>query len=147
MRNIRRVGIDRKGEISLGDLIAYVKNNPEIVKSGAIVTFTGIVRGFTHDGKEVDKLELEAYDEEAEKALIKISDELRRKPGIVDVLIHHLTGTFAVGEEMVYVVVAGTSRKNVFPILVEAVERYKHEVPIWKKEYLKDGTSHWISEE
>lgn len=147
MPKIKRVGIDRKGEISLQDLITCVKNNPEIGKSGAIVTFTGIVRGFTHDGREVDKLELEAYDEEAEKALVKISDDLRRKPGIVDVLIHHLTGTFVVGEEMVYVVVAGTSRKNVFPALIEAVERYKHEAAIWKKEYLKDGTSHWISDE
>ena len=108
-----------------------VKENPEISKSGAIVTFTGIVRGVTHDGKEVEKLELEAYDELAEKMLTKICDELRAKSGIVDVLIHHLTGVFMVGEDMVYVVVAGSSRNDVFPILIEAVERYKHEVAIW----------------
>lgn len=147
MAKIKRVGMEKKGEISLGDLIAYAKSNPEMGKSGALVTFTGIVRGFTHDGQEVDRLELEAHEKEAEKALAKISDELRGKPGIVDVLIHHLTGTFSVGEEMVYVVVSGASRKDVFSTLIEAVERYKHEVPVWKKEYLKDGTSHWISEE
>ena len=138
--------MDKKGEISLQDLIDSVKNNPEIGKSGAIVTFTGIVRGVNNDGKEVDRLELEAYDEIAEKALTNICDELGRKRGIVGVLIHHLTGTFSVGEDMVYVVVAGASRRDVFPTLVEAVERYKHEAAIWKKEYLKDGSSRWVTE-
>ena len=146
MLNIKRIGIDEKGTISLQDLIAFVKQNPGIDESGAIATFTGIVRGYTHEGEKVEKLELEAYEEVAEKALETISDELRTKPGIVDVLIHLLAGTFSVGEEIVYVVVAGRSRKEVFSTLIEAVERYKHEVPMWKKEYLKDGRSYWVSE-
>ena len=146
MKKIKSAGIDKKGAISLQDLIDSVKANSNTDLSGAIVTFTGIVRGVTHDGKAVEKLELEAYDEMAEKALTKICDELRRKPGIMAVLIHHLTGEFSVGEDIVYVVVAGSSRRDVFPTLVEAVERYKHEAAIWKKEYLKDGTSHWITE-
>ena len=146
MNKIKRSGLDKKGEISLNDLIDLVKNNPDIATSGAIVTFTGIVRGVSKAGKAVDKLELEAYDEIAEQALAQICDELRNKPGIVDVLIHHLIGMFSVGDDIVYIVVAGSSRKEVFPILVEAVEKYKHEAAIWKKEYLKDGTSYWISE-
>ena len=132
--------------ISLQDLINFTKAKPQSDRVGAIATFTGTVRGFTHEGDEVEKLELEAYDEAAERALQSISDELRKKPGIVDVLIHHLIGTFTVGEEMVYVVVTGRSRKEVFTTLMTAVERYKHEVPIWKKEYLKDGKSYWVSE-
>jgi len=147
MKKIKRAGIDKKGNISLTDLIDYIKVNPDIKKGGAIGTFTGIVRGFTHNGIEVDKLELEAYDELAEKSLAKICNELRKKTGIVDVLIHHLTGTFSVGEEIVYLAVAGSSRKVVFSTLIEAVERYKREAAIWKKEYLKDGTSHWIPSE
>lgn len=145
MAKTKRAGIDKKGEISLEDLLALVKNNPEISKSGAIVTFTGVVRGVTHDGATVEKLELETYDEVAEKTLNTICNELKNKPGIIEVLIHHLTGTFSVGEEIVYVVVAGASRKEVFSTLIEAVERYKHEAAIWKKEYLKDGVSHWAS--
>lgn len=144
--NVGRVGIEKKGEVSLSNVMEYVRSNPETRKSGAVVTFTGIVRGFTHEGKEVDRLELEAHEKEAEKVLAKISDDLREKPGIVDVILHHLIGTFTVGEEMVYVVVTGASRKDAFPVLIEAVERYKHEAPIWKKEYLKDGSSHWTSE-
>ena len=143
---MKRTGIDKKGMVSLQDLINFTKSTPKSDHVGAMVTFTGTVRGFTHEGDEVEKLELEAYDEVAERALQSISDELRKKPGIVDVLIHHLIGTFTVGEEMVYVVVTGRSRKEVFATLMTAVERYKHEVPIWKKEYLKAGKSYWISE-
>jgi molybdopterin synthase catalytic subunit len=146
MKRMKRTGIDKKGVVSLQDLINFTKLNPNKDQVGAMATFIGIVRGFTHEGDEVEKLELEAYDEAAERALQTISDELSKQPGIIDVLIHHLIGTFTIGEEMVYVVVTGSSRKTVFSTLMTAVERYKHEVPIWKKEYLKDGKSYWISE-
>ncbi|MCJ7761577.1 molybdenum cofactor biosynthesis protein MoaE, partial [Candidatus Bathyarchaeota archaeon] len=73
-------------------------------------------------------------------------EELRRRPGVIDVLIHHLVGEFYVGEELVYVAVVGKSRKDVFQALEEAVESYKKMAAIWKKEYLKDGSSHWASE-
>ncbi len=146
MVNIKRTGIDKKGMLSLQDLINFAKKNPKSDEVGAMATFTGVVRGYTHEGDNVLKLELESYEKVAERALQTISDELRKEPGIVDVLIHHLLGTFVIGEEMVYVVVTGKSRKKVFSTLMTAVERYKHEVPVWKKEYLKDGRNYWISE-
>jgi molybdopterin synthase catalytic subunit len=76
---------------------------------------------------------------------------LKKTPGIIDVQIHHLLGEFSVGEDLVYVLVAGAHRKDVFPVLEEAVERYKKEVLIFKKEYRIDGkgktTSSWVSED
>jgi molybdopterin synthase catalytic subunit len=144
MNNIKRTGIDKKGTLSLQDLINFAKTNSKRDYIGAIATFTGVVRGYTHEGNNVQKLELEAYEEAAEHALQTIADELRKEPGIVDVLIHHLIGTFTIGEEIVYVVVVGRSRKEVFSTLMTAVERYKHEVPLWKKEYLKDGKRYWV---
>ena len=65
--------------------------------------------------------------------------------------IHHFLGEFDVGEDLVYVLVAGSHRQNVFPVLAEAVERYKKEAPIFKKEYVisEKGTrkEYWISEQ
>ena len=145
MGNLKRTGVSRKGEISLQNILNLVRDKPELKRGGAIVTFTGIVRGYTHEGKEVQKLEVEAHLEEANKALAKISEALCTKPGVVDVIIYHLTGEFYVGEDLVYVVVVGKSRKDAFQALEEAVERYKTEATIWKKEYLRDGTSRWIS--
>jgi len=46
--------------------------------------------------------------------------------------------------------VAGGHRTNVFPVLQEAVERYKKEAPIFKKEYIKNKKgrtkSYWVNE-
>lgn len=146
MVELKRIGIDRKGEVRLEDLLQLARRSPEASRAGAIVTFSGIVRGYTHEGKKVEKLELEAYDELAEKALEKISSDLRSRPGVVDVLIHHSVGAFSVGEDLVYVVVLADSRENAFSTAREAVERYKKEAPLWKKEHLADGTSHWVEE-
>ncbi len=71
--------------------------------------------------------------------------------GIVDVQIHHLLGEFSVGEDLVYVLVAGSHREYIFPVLEEAVERYKKEAPIFKKETViteKERTkAYWTSEQ
>ncbi len=143
---LKRTGVSAKGEVTLQDILTFVKSNPELRRGGAIATFTGIVRGYTHEGEEVQKLEIEAHPQEAEKALAKISEELRANPGVIDVLIHHLVGEFNVGEDLVYVVAVGKSRKDAFQALEDAVERYKKEASIWKKEYLKNGSSRWVSE-
>jgi molybdopterin synthase catalytic subunit len=144
-----QVGVHEKGKISLSEIINNVKNNPDFPKAGAIALFIGVVRGEDLKGK-VQKLVLEAYEEKANEVLSNICRDLEKKPGIVDVQIHHLLGEFRVGEDLVYVSVAGSRRENVFPVLEEAVERYKKEAPIFKKEYRidKEGktTSHWVSE-
>jgi molybdopterin synthase catalytic subunit len=59
-------------------------------------------------------------------------------------------GEFGVGEDLIYALVAGSHRKNVFQVLEEAVERYKKEVPIFKKEHVvtKKGEkkAYWTEE-
>ena len=112
--------------------------------------FIGVVRGETEKGEKVEKLELEAYEEKANQTLAKICDDLRKKPGVTDVQIHHLLGEFSAGEDLVYVLVAGTHRQNIFPVLEEAVERYKSEAPIFKKEHIitekGEKKAYWLPE-
>lgn len=147
---VKHAGVHEKNTFDLADLMKAVKANPNFRKVGAVVLFIGIARGETQQKEPVHRLELEAYSEKADTVLERICKELGQKPGIIDVQIHHLTGAFNVGEELVYVAVAGGHRSSVFPVLQEAVERYKHEAPIFKKEYLTDkkGTvkSHWVNE-
>jgi molybdopterin synthase catalytic subunit len=142
----KNTGVVQKGEVCLMDLINLAKRNPESKRAGAIVTFTGIVRGYTHDGKRVEKLEVDAYKEIAEKSLEKIAFELSSRPGVVGVMIYHSVGMFKVGEELVHVVVIADSRRNAFSTAQEAVERYKQEAALWKKEFLSDGSAHWVVE-
>ncbi|MEM3874644.1 MAG: molybdenum cofactor biosynthesis protein MoaE [Candidatus Bathyarchaeia archaeon] len=132
------------------DLINEVKGCAEFRKVGAIAIFIGVVRGETLRGEMVKKLEIEAYEEKANEVLSSICQELRKRKGIVDVQIHHFLGEFSVGEDLVYVLVAGSHREDVFPVLREAVERYKREAPIFKREYVttKDGVekAYWVAE-
>lgn len=146
----KHAGVHEKGTFDLSDLMNAVKANPDFGKVGAITLFIGVARGETKEKETVHKLELEAYPEKADKVLENICKKLSKKPGIIDVQIHHLTGTFNVGEELVYVAIAGSHRNNVFPVLKEAVERYKHEAPIFKKEHVIDkkgaARSYWVKE-
>lgn len=143
-------GVHEKDNFNLTNLMNSIKKNEQIEKTGAIAFFIGVVRGENNEGEKVEKLTLEAYEEKANEVLEKICDDLEKKTGIVDVQIHHLLGDFKVGEDMVYVSVAGSHRTEVFPVLREAVERYKHEAPVFKKERIinADGSAKetWVSE-
>jgi len=142
--------VHKKGTLSLEKLMAEMRGKPNFRKAGAIAVFVGVVRGETSTGDRVQKLEIEAYEEGANDVLSKICQDLKNREGIVDVQIHHLLGEFDVGEDLVYVLVAGSHRENVFPVLKEAVERYKREAPIFKKEHViaKDGKAkaYWVAE-
>jgi len=150
LSSIKHAGIHAKGTLLFSDIVDSVKVRADYHKVGAVATFTGIVRGQSKKGEPVQHLQLEAYEEEADQVLEKICVQLKRRKDIVDVQIHHLTGEFELGEDLVYVLVAGGHRENVFLVLERAVERYKKEAPIFKKEYVKDRKgklkSYWISE-
>ena len=145
-----QAGVHEKGKFSLKDLMDNIRKNKEYTKTGAIGLFIGVARGENNEGEKVQKLTLEAYEEKANEILQKICDDLQRKQGIVDVQIHHLLGEFNVGEDLVYVSVAGSHRPEVFEVLREAVERYKHEAPVFKKEQVIDDKggkqASWVSE-
>lgn len=144
------VGIHRKGEFSLSDLVKSVKAKEDFHMAGAIATFVGVVRGTTLSGEKVTRMDLQAYEDQANKILEDICMNLKNRDGIVDVQIHHFVGEFSIGEDLVYVMVAGGHRENVFGVLREAVERYKAETPVFKKEHIIDAKgvekSYWVSE-
>jgi molybdopterin synthase catalytic subunit len=145
-----QASVHKKGEFSVIDLIKNTIESDNYSKAGAIAQFIGVVRDETVNGEKVQKLKLEAYEEKANEVLISICKELSSRKGIVNVQIHHLLGEFQVGDDLVYVSVAGSHRTDVFPVLYEAVERYKSEVPVFKKELITnlDGIQkeYWVSE-
>jgi molybdopterin synthase catalytic subunit len=143
-------GVHEKGTFSVTDVINNTKKNANFKKAGAIALFIGVARGETLQGEKVEKLTLEAYEDKANEVLENICTDLSKKQGIVEVQIHHLLGEFNVGEDLVYVSVAGSHRTDVFPVLREAVERYKSEAPVFKKERIVNaegsGAEYWVSE-
>ena len=140
---LQKGGVHKKGEITLAQIINEIKKNPEIYKSGGLACFIGIVRGIDEKGDKVTKLAFEAYEEKANETLLKICNELIERDGIIDVHIHHIIDELDVSEDVVYVVVAGGHRYDLWPTLRDAVERFKEDAPIWKKEFTLSGAQ-WI---
>lgn len=137
-------GIYNKGEIELESIIKSVKANPKIKKAGSIHTFTGIVRDSSINGKPVARMKIDAYDELANKSIFEICERLKQEKGIIDVKIVHLKGEFELSEDLVYVVIASAHRKEGFDVISKAVDMYKKEIAVWKREDFNDGTSEWI---
>ena len=133
-----------KDEFSLLDAIGeFLKNvSPS---DGAVASFIGLVKNVSDLGKEVSEIEVESYVEHATPTIRKICEEVSAKYQVSRVLIYHLMGRFGVREPLVLVLVSGRSRSSVFPALHEAVERYKREPALFKKEVFVDGTSRWVS--
>jgi molybdopterin synthase catalytic subunit len=143
---LEAVGLHRKGEVSLTQIIDYIKNIPTYHQAGAVACFVGVVREDpVHDSdSKVTRLEYEAYAEVALKRMAEIRADAKRRDGIVEVAIHHVIDSLEVGEPSLFVVVLGKHRQEVFPTLSETVERVKKEVPIWKKEYTSKE-AYWVS--
>jgi len=142
------VGLHRKGEVSLEQVIDYLKKHPGYHESGALASFVGVVREdpVRDSDSKVTRLEYEAYADVALKRMEEIRADAKKRAGIVEVAIHHVIDSLGVGEPSLFVVVLGKHRQEVFPTLAETVERVKREVPIWKKEYTSKE-AYWVSTE
>ena len=89
-------------------------------------------------------MKIDAYDEIANKNINDICADITSLRGIIDAKIIHLKGEFEISEDLVFVIVLSAHRKEGFNALKRAVERYKKELTVWKKEFYIDGSSEWI---
>lgn len=137
-------GVYQKGELDLLDELRGTLRSEISSDMGALMVFLGIARQEGKSKKQVVKLVMESYEEHANKAIAKICEEVEKKFKVSIVSIHHLLGEFRVGEPIVLVVVGGSRRKNVFLAIQEAVERYKTEPALFKKEVYLNGAHAWI---
>ncbi|MBP6016992.1 MAG: molybdenum cofactor biosynthesis protein MoaE [Candidatus Promineofilum sp.] len=118
---------------------------PEI---GAVVSFTGFVRGRTQrDGLPPETLHLdyEAYETMAEEKMAQIAQEIwARWPEVRGVAMVQRIGRLAVGENTTFVACAGAHRDvGVFEAARYGIDRLKEIVPVWKKEVGADR-SVWV---
>jgi len=112
-------------------------------KCGGICLFIGAVRNF-NKGKEVTKLDFEAYSPMAIKELDKIARLCIEKFEVKKVSIHHRIGEVNIIEKAVIIAVSTPHRKKAFLACEFLIDELKKTVPIWKKEFLING-SYWVS--
>jgi molybdopterin synthase catalytic subunit len=123
-----------------------VEEVTELVRSescGAINVFVGTVRNQTK-GKEVLRLEFEAYESMALREMAKIAARAAEKWPVEAMAIHHRTGVLGIGEIAVIIAVSTPHRKASFEACEFAIDTLKETVPIWKREVFFDGES-WVA--
>lgn len=112
--------------------------------AGAVVSFAGRVRDRAR-GRQVMRLEYDAYPEMAERVFAQIAAEAQEKFAVVDVAVHHRSGDLAVGDLSVVVAVAAAHRGPAFDACRYVIDNLKQRAPIWKKEHGPDGAV-WVDE-
>jgi molybdopterin synthase catalytic subunit len=122
----------------LQELIEFV-TDPE---AGAITTFIGTTRN-NNDGRKVIALDYEAYAEMAEKELVRVGEEAKKKWPICRMAIVHRLGPVQITEPSVMIAVSAAHRDATFAACRFAIEEIKRTVPIWKKEVYEGGEV-WI---
>ncbi len=129
--------------ISPDDLIARITTPG----TGAVVLFTGIVRGITTHGetRQTSHLDYEAYSPMAEEKMKQICVEIRERWSAVEgIAIAQRIGQLDAGTiTTVIACSAGHRDSGVFEAARYGIDRLKEIVPIWKKETGPDGAS-WV---
>jgi molybdopterin synthase catalytic subunit len=121
------------------ELAAIVRRD----EAGAIALFYGVVRN-NSEGRDVERLEYEAYEPMALRKLREVAAETKtRFPEISEVGAWHRTGTLEIGETSLLVAVSSAHREEAFAACHWAVDRIKEVVPVWKKEHWRGGAA-WV---
>ncbi len=123
------------------DVIVNSVSSPE---AGAISAFIGVTRNFTGDEK-VNYLFYEAYHSMAIQQMEKIGQLIREKFPIKKIAITHRIGKVKIEEASVVIAVSANHRDQAIHACHHAIDILKELVPIWKKEFLKDGNQKWIA--
>ena len=130
-----------KENFSVDDVIAGLKSR----STGGVVSFLGVVRGESK-GKPVEHIEIEVYEEMAQRQLEAIRREAVDRFGIGEVAVVHRYGSLKASENILLVVVASAHRAEAFEACRYVIDEIKRRVPIWKKEVTPEG-EWWVESE
>lgn len=111
--------------MNVTQLLEQVKKHPDFEQVGMILCHNGVVRATSQDGRKVTGLRI-AVDHDKLNQIIEMKKKL---PGIIEILIHiNENKDLSVGDDIMYLVVAGDVRDNVLKALSETLNFIKRTV-------------------
>ena len=109
---------------------------------GGLVVFEGTTRS-PNEGRDVTRLEYEAYEDRARGQLQQIAEAVAAEHGCGGVVAVHRVGLVTIGQPAVVVAASAPHRGEAFAAARALIDRVKSEVYIWKKEVFADGAV-WV---
>jgi molybdopterin synthase catalytic subunit len=106
-------------------MVETIKNHPDYHRAGMILCHNGIVRGTSRNGRTVSGLTISVdYNK-----LRHVIETYKQQPGIIEILVEiadniHLN----VGDDVMFLVVAGDIRENVIAVLKDTLNDIKTSV-------------------
>lgn len=111
--------------MNISSMLEQIKKHPDYHKAGMILCHNGVVRETSREGDDVTGLEITVDHDK----LSRIISEQKKRPGIVEILIHINEGKhLKVGDDVMFLVVAGNIRENVIASLTDTLNQVKSEV-------------------
>jgi molybdopterin synthase catalytic subunit len=110
---------------------------------GAVVTFTGTVRGEAK-GLPITEMLLEHYPGMTERELERVEALARARWPLQGTRIIHRIGALKPGDDIVLVVTSSAHRKAAFEAAEFLMDYLKTSAPFWKKEMDADGVGTWV---
>lgn len=110
---------------------------------GAIVTFTGKVRGEV-GGQHIAAMTLEHYPGMTERELSRVEAEARARWPLQASLVIHRFGELRPGDNIVLVITASAHRHAAFEAASFLMDYLKTRAPFWKKETSPTGQGVWV---
>ena len=111
--------------MDLQGIINQLKQRSDFDKVGMILAHNGVVRGTSRDGRKVSGLSVSVDHDR----LRRILDKERQTPGIVDIVIEIAEDRrLSVGEDVMFLVVAGDIRDTVIAVLERTLNAVKETV-------------------
>jgi molybdopterin synthase catalytic subunit len=114
----------------IDEWLKEIKKNSDPESVGMILVHNGVVRGTAKDGKPVKVMKL-SYNQ---AALDSCVERLRKREGIAAIRAWINCGMLNVGDDIMYLLVAGRFRTDVLPVLQELLSTVKNEI-VREEEY------------
>ena len=111
--------------MNIQSMLEQIKKHPDYPKAGMILFHNGVVRATSREGEAVTGLTIKVDHDR----LAQILATQKATPGIVEILVHiEEEKVLAVGDDVMFLVVAGDIRDTVIKTLTDTLNQIKSEV-------------------
>ncbi len=128
----------REDPLSVDELRAAVSDPG----AGGIALFAGAVRE-SDRGRGVTRLSYSAHPTAAGE-LRRVAEKVAADFDVIALAAVHRTGELEIGDLAVVVAASCAHRAEAFEACHALIDRLKHEVPIWKRQWFRDGSTEWV---